>query len=172
MVWPIVKLWAQPEPVDLGNARLELVKSRLGASDQGLTQSEAQTRLKQYGYNELPEEKVNSLLKFLSYFRGPIPWMIEIAAAPGEAVYSGSVLKQGKLMPWFMGPECRTSDDFRNPNAKIAVARAASHHSPGSRFWSPDHRHLARRLWNLYGADRVGLGPFHLGIRFGLAPRQ
>lgn len=84
-MWPIVKLWAQPEPVDLGNARLELVKSRLGASDQGLTQSEAQTRLKQYGYNELPEEKVNPLLKFLSYFRGPIPWMIEIAAAPGES---------------------------------------------------------------------------------------
>lgn len=96
-MWPIVKLWRNPNLLTLGNARLELVKSRLGASDQGLTQSEAQTRLKQYGYNELPEEKVNPLLKFLSYFRGPIPWMIEIAAAPGEAVYSGSVLKQGKI---------------------------------------------------------------------------
>ena len=34
----------------------------------------------QYGYNELAEEKVNPLLKFLSYLWGPIPWMIEIAA--------------------------------------------------------------------------------------------
>ena len=28
----------------------------------------------------VPEEKANPLLKFLSYFWGPIPWMIEIAA--------------------------------------------------------------------------------------------
>ncbi len=77
----------QAEPVDLGTARLELVKSRLGASGQGLTQSEAQTRLKQYGYNELPEQKVNPLLKFLSYFWGPIPWMIEIAAALSAVVH-------------------------------------------------------------------------------------
>ncbi len=45
----------------------------------GLTQSEAANRLRQYGYNELPEEKENPVLKFLSYFWGPIPWMIEIA---------------------------------------------------------------------------------------------
>ncbi len=77
----------QSKPVDLGTARLELVKSRLGASGEGLTQSEAQTRLEQYGYNELPEEKVNPLLKFLSYFWGPIPWMIEIAAALSAVVH-------------------------------------------------------------------------------------
>ena len=46
----------------------------------GLTTSEAQARLSKYGYNELPEKKTNSLLKFLSYFWGPIPWMIEVAA--------------------------------------------------------------------------------------------
>jgi H+-transporting ATPase len=46
----------------------------------GLTTSEAHSRLAQYGYNELPEKKSNPLLKFLSYFWGPIPWMIEVAA--------------------------------------------------------------------------------------------
>ncbi|WP_442506155.1 plasma-membrane proton-efflux P-type ATPase [Novipirellula sp. SH528] len=46
----------------------------------GLTQSEAQQRLVQYGPNALPEEKNNILTKLLSYFWGPIPWMIEIAA--------------------------------------------------------------------------------------------
>ncbi len=45
----------------------------------GLTQSEAVSRLRQFGYNELPEKKENPVLKFLSYFWGPIPWMIEIA---------------------------------------------------------------------------------------------
>ncbi len=47
---------------------------------QGLTQAEARRRLEQSGYNELPEKSVNPLLKFLSYFWGPIPWMIEVAA--------------------------------------------------------------------------------------------
>jgi H+-transporting ATPase len=50
------------------------------SSQKGLSQEEAERRLAQYGYNELAEEKTNPLLKFLSYFWGPIPWMIEIAA--------------------------------------------------------------------------------------------
>jgi H+-transporting ATPase len=49
------------------------------ASSDGLSQEEAQSRLAKYGPNELPEEKVNPILKFLSYFWGPIPWMIEAA---------------------------------------------------------------------------------------------
>ena len=49
-------------------------------SAHGLSQSAAADLLQQYGYNELPEEKNNLLLKLLSYFWGPIPWMIEIAA--------------------------------------------------------------------------------------------
>jgi len=33
------------------------------------------------GYNEIAEKETNPLLKFLTYFWGPIPWMIEAAAA-------------------------------------------------------------------------------------------
>jgi H+-transporting ATPase len=40
---------------------------------------EAKKRLTQYGPNELVDKKTNLLLEFLSYFWGPIPWMIEIA---------------------------------------------------------------------------------------------
>jgi H+-transporting ATPase len=35
--------------------------------------------LAQYGPNEIEEKKTNALLKFLRYFWGPIPWMIEVA---------------------------------------------------------------------------------------------
>jgi H+-transporting ATPase len=59
---------------------LSELQARLGASADGLSQDEAQRRLAQYGYNELAEEKTNPFLKFLSYFWGPIPWMIEVAA--------------------------------------------------------------------------------------------
>ncbi len=58
----------------------ELIK-RLQSSAEGLTKAEAESRLQQYGYNELPEKKTNPILKFLSYFWGPIPIMIIIAAA-------------------------------------------------------------------------------------------
>ena len=57
----------------------ELLK-KLSSSEKGISVSEAEERLKKYGYNEISEKKVSPLVKFLSYFRGPIPWMIEIAA--------------------------------------------------------------------------------------------
>jgi len=57
----------------------EILK-KLDSSKEGLSSSEAEKRIKQYGYNELYEKKINPLIKFLSYFWGPIPWMIEIAA--------------------------------------------------------------------------------------------
>ena len=56
------------------------VQPAVGASPAGLTNSEAQALLAKFGYNELPETHRNPLLKFLSYFWGPIPGMIETAA--------------------------------------------------------------------------------------------
>jgi H+-transporting ATPase len=55
------------------------VEKKLASSPDGLTQAEAQKRLAQYGPNEIEEKKTNPLLKFLGYFWGPIPWMIEAA---------------------------------------------------------------------------------------------
>ncbi len=54
---------------------------RLQASPDGLSQAEAQRRLAKYGANEIAEKETNLFLKFLTYFWGPIPWMIEAAKA-------------------------------------------------------------------------------------------
>ena len=62
------------------------VEIHLGYSPDGLSKAEATTRLAQYGPNEIEEHKTNPLLKFLSYFWGPIPWMIEIAVILSGAV--------------------------------------------------------------------------------------
>jgi H+-transporting ATPase len=64
---------------DLKSLPLCEVEKKLKSSPDGLTQTEAQKRLTQYGPNEIEEKKSNELLKFLSYFWGPIPWMIEAA---------------------------------------------------------------------------------------------
>src|SRR5208283_1079266 len=62
------------------------VEKELASSPDGLTEAEAQKRLAQYGPNEIAEKKTNALLKFLSYFWGPIPWMIEAAVILSAAV--------------------------------------------------------------------------------------
>ena len=71
---------------DLKSLPLAEVEKRLGSSPGGLTQAEAEKRLTQYGPNELEEKKTNPFLKFLTYFWGPIPWMIE-----GAVILSGLV---------------------------------------------------------------------------------
>ncbi len=60
--------------------------SEFDGDPKGLTAAEAEKRLDEYGPNSLEEEKVNPLLKFLGYFWGPIPWMIEVAAVLSAAV--------------------------------------------------------------------------------------
>ena len=71
---------------DLKSLPMPEVEKRLGSSAKGLSQAEAQKRLAKYGPNEIKEKKDNPFLKFLSYFWGPIPWMIE-----GAVILSGVV---------------------------------------------------------------------------------
>lgn len=46
----------------------------------GLDAAQASKLLTQYGHNAIEEQKQSTLLRFLSYFWGPIPWMVEVAA--------------------------------------------------------------------------------------------
>ena len=55
------------------------LQKKLSSSMNGLSEKEAVERLKLYGFNEIKEKKENVFLKLLSYFWGPIPWMIEAA---------------------------------------------------------------------------------------------
>ena len=61
-------------------ATAEELLDKLSSRETGLSASEATGRLETYGYNEITEKHVNPLIKFLGYFWGPIPWMIEAAA--------------------------------------------------------------------------------------------
>lgn len=45
-----------------------------------MSSEEVAQKLKRFGLNEIPEKKVSPYRKFLGYFWGPIPWMIEVAA--------------------------------------------------------------------------------------------
>ena len=84
---PESKLGAKPESKDdLKSLPMQELQAKLGSSPDGLTQAEAQKRLTQYGPNEIEEKKTNPFLKFLTYFWGPIPWMIE-----GAVILSGVV---------------------------------------------------------------------------------
>ena len=74
----------------------------------GLSEAEAKSRLAQYGPNALEEHRENELLKFLRFFWGPIPWMIEAAAVMaicvGDwadfAIISGLLAFNGVLGFW------------------------------------------------------------------------
>jgi H+-transporting ATPase len=71
---------ARGEIEDLKALTLHDLQARLGSSPDGLDQAEAQIRLKKYGYNEISEKEGSWFLKLLTYFWGPIPWMIEAAS--------------------------------------------------------------------------------------------
>ena len=64
---------------DAKNIGISELFRKLSASKNGLSSQEASERIMLYGPNEIPEKKVNPFIKFLGYFWGPIPWMIEAA---------------------------------------------------------------------------------------------
>lgn len=71
-----VKITAEEAKNSPPDKLLELLKT----GKEGLTAAEAEKRRRIYGPNTLIEKKRSPILKFLSYFWGPIPWMIEAAA--------------------------------------------------------------------------------------------
>jgi len=56
----------------------ESIKS-LKTTTSGLSQAEAERRLKEYGSNEIKEVSKNKYLEFLKRYWGPMPWLLEFA---------------------------------------------------------------------------------------------
>lgn len=54
-------------------------------AERGLEPEEVSSRLERFGPNTIEEKKRNPVLRFLSYFWGPIPWMIELACVMAAA---------------------------------------------------------------------------------------
>jgi H+-transporting ATPase len=77
---PELKSGSKPDAKDdLKSLPMPELQAKLGSSPDGLSEAEAQRRMTQYGPNEIEEKETNPFLKFLTYFWGPIPWMIEAA---------------------------------------------------------------------------------------------
>jgi H+-transporting ATPase len=77
---PVSKPRKKPDTNDdLKSLPMKELFEKLSSSPEGLGQVEAEKRLTKYGPNEIEEKKINPFLKFLTYFWGPIPWMIEVA---------------------------------------------------------------------------------------------
>jgi H+-transporting ATPase len=74
------------ETTDIGNKTIADLYSQLGCGPEGLTDAEAQERLITYGPNVIEEKKERPIIRFLGYFWGPIPWMIEVAAILSAAI--------------------------------------------------------------------------------------
>ena len=98
--------------LDLKSAPMPEVETELGYSPGGLSQAEAVARLERYGPNEIGEHKTNPLLKFLSYFWGPIPWMIEIA-----------VILSGPPPPSRPTPTTKSTRPEQNSNTPVETRR-------------------------------------------------
>ena len=65
-----------------GEAReisVDRLVQELSTTIHGLSDAEAERRIEDYGPNEIQEKKVKPFKKFLLYFWGPIPWLIEVA---------------------------------------------------------------------------------------------
>jgi H+-transporting ATPase len=68
-----------PSTKDTEDLSIDELYDSLDSSSKGLASGEAKERFEKYGPNELLEKKTNPILKFLRYFWGPIPFMIEAA---------------------------------------------------------------------------------------------
>jgi len=73
--------------LDVAKASNKEAFSHFNTDAQGLSSEEVQRRLEEYGPNSLEENEESIILKFLSYFWGPIPWMIEVAGVLSAIVH-------------------------------------------------------------------------------------
>ncbi|RDD53637.1 MAG: plasma-membrane proton-efflux P-type ATPase [Candidatus Korarchaeota archaeon NZ13-K] len=77
-------------------ADIEEILRTLGSSPRGLSEEEAERRLRELGPNEVTERKENPLLKYLRRYWGPLPWLMEATAI--LSYLTGRVLEAGIMI--------------------------------------------------------------------------
>ncbi|WP_204377295.1 HAD-IC family P-type ATPase [Methyloceanibacter superfactus] len=152
---------------DLKSLPLPQLETKLATSANGLTQAEADRRLTRYGPNALAEKKVSPLLKFLGYFWGPIPWMIEAAAVLSAVVQHWSDLII-ILVLLFANAVVGFWEEFQAGNAIAALKARLAPHARVKRdgAWTDLAARLLvpgdivrLRLGDIVPADARSLGP-------------
>ena len=116
---------------------IQLVRDRVRLSNRVLTppplqlsDEEAARRLEKYGRNALEEAEEGDLRRFLRYFWGPIPWMIELAAGLSALIghwadfaIIGALLLYNAVSGFWQ--ERKASDDEAQPEQCRRQAAAA-----------------------------------------------
>jgi H+-transporting ATPase len=64
--------------VDYSKLSVDELFKLLGSSNSGLANAEADSRIREFGANEIPEKKRSTLADFLSRYWGPMPWLLEL----------------------------------------------------------------------------------------------
>jgi H+-transporting ATPase len=64
---------------DISKKTVDELFRELSSSERGISSDETIARQKKYGMNEISEKRISPFIKFLQYFYGPIPFMIEVA---------------------------------------------------------------------------------------------
>ena len=109
-----------PPPLDANKVRMletEALLEYLRSNLNGLSKVDAQARLAYYGLNTIQEKHQSALLKFLSYFWGPIAWMIKIAAILSAIVHNTEELIIIRNYP--LPLKILTSQSHLNSNQRI-----------------------------------------------------
>src|SRR3989344_4575378 len=106
------------------SAGIKEVFEELHSSDKGISHSEAEKRLKEFGHNHVVEKKnLGIFIEFLSHFKNPLVIILIIASL--VSAYFGQVLNAGIigviiLLSVFL-------DSFLEHNAKKAAERLREH---------------------------------------------
>jgi H+-transporting ATPase len=153
---------------DLSSVPLAKLEAELGSSvETGLTKAEVDKRFAKFGPNQIAEKTANPVLKFLSYFWGPIPWMIEAAAVLSAVVHHWSdfviilVLLIANAVVGFW-EEYQAGNAIAALKAKLApharVKRDGAWSDIASRLLVPGDI-VRLRLGDIIPADARSLGP-------------
>ncbi len=68
-----------PKESDFKTLTIEETLAKLSTSTEGLSETEAEKRISEYGKNEVSEKRESPVLRFLKKFWAPVPWMLEVA---------------------------------------------------------------------------------------------